>query len=210
MWNIEISKWEGREEWPFTGLFLDVSCHRKTFWSGQNISFLQFRYFTFPYIFRLGSLFGSIFQSRTRIIKNYDDFHSTRGTVAAVVLLSNFEANRSSNENSRVGSPDLVRELKSGTGIEGTRTEQGLNHRLICVYCETHLPHRLATYNHDMSCSCKVWQLVCTDPELKSHSCFTRQRFRLWFSSQWASCATRNLLQHSWTSSFENKSITHV
>ena len=120
MWNIEISKWEGREEWPLTGLFLDVSCHRKTFWSGQNLSFLQFRYFTFPYIFRLGSLFGSIFQAGTRIIENHDDFHSTREAVAAVVVLSNFEANRSSNENSRVGSPDLVRELKSGTGTQNS------------------------------------------------------------------------------------------
>ena len=45
----------------------------------------------------------------SRIIENRDDFHSTRGTVAAVVILSNFEANRSSNENSRVGLPDLTR-----------------------------------------------------------------------------------------------------
>ena len=116
MWNNEISKWEGREDWPFTGLFLDVSWHRKTFWSGQNLSFLQFRNFTFPYIFRLGSLFGFNFQPRTRITENHDDFHSTRATIAAVVLLSNFEANRPSNENSRVGPPDL---LKSGTGTTG-------------------------------------------------------------------------------------------
>ena len=31
-------------------------------------------------------------------------------------MLSNFEANRFSNENSRVGPPDLTRQLKSGTG----------------------------------------------------------------------------------------------
>ena len=43
------------------------------------------------------------FQSGTRIIENHDDFHSTREALAAVVVLSNFEANRSSNENSRVG-----------------------------------------------------------------------------------------------------------
>ena len=48
----------------------------------------------------------------SRIIENRDDFHSTRGTVAAVVILSNFEANRSSNENSRVGlAPSLSLEL---------------------------------------------------------------------------------------------------
>ena len=77
---------------------------------------------TFPYIFRLGSLFGSIFQTGTRIIENHDDFHSTREAVAAIVVLSNFEGNRSSNENSRVGSPNLVRELKSGTGTPGLQS----------------------------------------------------------------------------------------
>ena len=90
----------------------------------SRLSHFSFRNFTFPYVFRLGSLFGSNYQAGTRIIENHDDFHSTREAVAAVVVLSNFEANRSSNENSRVGSPDLVRELKSGTGIpDGTGSQ---------------------------------------------------------------------------------------
>ena len=73
----------------------------------------------------MGSLFGSIFQPRTRIIENRDDHFSGRGITAAVVLLSNFEAIRSSNLDSRVGPPYLVRKLKSGTGTPGGERGKG-------------------------------------------------------------------------------------
>ena len=63
-----------------------------------------------------GSLFWSIVQARSRIIKNRQKELSDGGTTPIVAVLSNFEANRASNLNSRVGSPDLARELESGTG----------------------------------------------------------------------------------------------